>query len=117
VKKLLRILAQKPLYERKCHARLTREYTDGGANICAENEIDTLDNINTHVSLCNIFLLLRVAIHSAVRVFTGEADEIATQSSCGFCVRIFDKLLRTLLFIKISHGFGTGLADLTKDLG
>jgi len=21
--------------ERKCHARLTREYTDGGANICA----------------------------------------------------------------------------------
>jgi hypothetical protein len=22
--------------ERKCHARLTREYTDGGANICAE---------------------------------------------------------------------------------
>jgi len=25
------------------------------------------------------FLFLRVAIHSAVRVFTGEADEIATQ--------------------------------------
>jgi len=24
--------------------RLTREYTDGGANICAENDIDTLDN-------------------------------------------------------------------------
>jgi hypothetical protein len=38
---MLRVLAQKPLKERKCHARLTREYTDGGANICAENEIDT----------------------------------------------------------------------------
>jgi hypothetical protein len=25
------------------------------------------------------FVFLRVAIHSAVRVFTGEADEIATQ--------------------------------------
>jgi hypothetical protein len=28
------------------------------------------------------------AIHSAVRVFTGEADEIAVQSFCGFCVKI-----------------------------
>jgi hypothetical protein len=38
VEKLLRGLTQKPLKERKCHARLTREYTDGGANICAEIE-------------------------------------------------------------------------------
>jgi hypothetical protein len=28
---------------------------------------------------------LRAAIHSAVRVSTGEADEIAAQSPCGFC--------------------------------
>jgi hypothetical protein len=35
--KRLCVLAQKPLKERKCHARLTREYTDGGANICAES--------------------------------------------------------------------------------
>jgi len=34
---LIRVLAQKPPQERKCHARLTREYTDGGANICAES--------------------------------------------------------------------------------
>jgi hypothetical protein len=31
------------------------------------------------------------AIHSAVRVFTGEADEIAAQSFCGFCGELFDK--------------------------
>jgi hypothetical protein len=37
------------------------------------------------------FLFLRVANHSAVRVFTGEADEIATQSPCGFCGEIFNK--------------------------
>ena len=29
------------------------------------------------------------AIHSAVRVFTGEADEIAAQSFRGFCVKLF----------------------------
>jgi hypothetical protein len=28
------------------------------------------------------------AIHSAVRVSTGEADEIAVQSFCGFCVKM-----------------------------
>jgi hypothetical protein len=40
------------------------------------------------------FLLMKMnlvficaAIHSAVRVFTGEADEIAAQSYCGFCVK------------------------------
>jgi len=42
------------------------------------------------------FLLMKMksvficaAIHSAVRVFTGEADEIAAQSYCGFCVKLF----------------------------
>jgi len=78
-KKLLRVLSQKPLIERKCHARLTREYTDGGANICAENEFDTVDNSDRQKFIAVVPLFLRVAIHSAVRVFTGEADEIATQ--------------------------------------
>jgi hypothetical protein len=31
------------------------------------------------------------AIHSAVRVSTGEADEIAAQSLCGFCGSVFKK--------------------------
>jgi hypothetical protein len=31
------------------------------------------------------FFQLRAAIHSAVHVFMGEADEIAAQSLCGFC--------------------------------
>jgi hypothetical protein len=35
------------------------------------------------VSLC-------AAIHSAVRVSTGEADEIAVQSFCGFCGKVFN---------------------------
>jgi hypothetical protein len=30
------------------------------------------------------------AIHSAVRVSTGEADEIAVQSFCGFCGKVFN---------------------------
>jgi hypothetical protein len=53
---------------------------DGGANIYAENEFDTPDNSNRHLFLGTTFLFIRVAIHSAVRVFTGEADEIATQN-------------------------------------
>jgi len=43
------------------------------------------------------FLLMKMkpeficaAIHSAVRVFTGEADEIAAQSYSGFCVKLFN---------------------------
>jgi hypothetical protein len=43
------------------------------------------------------FLLMKMksvficaAIHSAVRVFTGEADEIAVQSLSGFCGKIFN---------------------------
>ena len=39
----------------------------------------------------NKIRIVRVAIHSAVHVFMGEADEIATQSPSGFCGRIFDK--------------------------
>ena len=35
-------------------------------------------------------IFICAAIHSAVRVFTGEADEIAAQSYCGFCVKIFN---------------------------
>jgi hypothetical protein len=50
-KKMLRVLAQKPLKERKCHARLTREYTDGGANICAEKEFETANNSKHSYSL------------------------------------------------------------------
>jgi hypothetical protein len=88
---VLRVLPQKPLSERKCHARLTREYTDGGANICAENDFDTFIAVSTHILLRTILFLLRAAIHSAVRVFTGEADEIAAQSLCGFCGRSFNK--------------------------
>ena len=45
---MLRVLPQKPLIERKCHARLTHGYMDGGANICAEFEFDTFDNSNRH---------------------------------------------------------------------
>jgi hypothetical protein len=74
------VLPQKPLKEHKCHARLTREYTDGGANICAENELDTFDNSGRQKFIAVVTLFLRVAIHSAVRVFTGEADEIVTQN-------------------------------------
>ncbi len=44
-----------------------------------------LTTVNTDISLCGTLLFLRAAIHSAVRVFTGEADEIAAQSLCGFC--------------------------------
>jgi hypothetical protein len=57
VEKMLRVLSQKPLNERKCHARLTREYTDGGANICAENEFDTLDNSNHNFAMGDAFPL------------------------------------------------------------
>jgi hypothetical protein len=68
-------------------ARLTREYTDGGANICAE-----LTRFSSAKNLFfadeNEILFICAAIHSAVRVFTGEADEIAVQSCCGFCVKI-----------------------------
>jgi hypothetical protein len=38
-----------------------------------------LITVTAILSWFDTFLFLRVAIHSAVRVFTGEADEIATQ--------------------------------------
>jgi hypothetical protein len=38
-----------------------------------------LITVTAILSYSDTFLFLRVAIHSAVRVFTGEADEIATQ--------------------------------------
>jgi hypothetical protein len=43
---------------------------------------------NTPLLLLQTFIFLRVAIHSAVHVSMGEADEIATQSLCGFCGKI-----------------------------
>jgi hypothetical protein len=73
VEKLLRVLSQKPLNERKCHARLTREYTDGGANICAENEFDAPDNSNCHFTLGDAFfsssawLSIPPSVYSRVR--------------------------------------------------
>jgi hypothetical protein len=39
----------------------------------------------TAISFGFPFCFLCAAIHSAVRVSTGEADEIAAQSHCGFC--------------------------------
>jgi hypothetical protein len=54
------------------------------------------DQLNFHQQK-TCFLLMKMkpvficaAIHSAVRVFTGEADEIAVQSFCGFCVKVFN---------------------------
>jgi hypothetical protein len=87
---LSKILTQKPQRDRKCHARLTREYTDGGANISAESTRFSSAK-NSFFADENEILFIRVVIHSAVRVFTGEADEITTQSYCGFCGRISGK--------------------------
>jgi hypothetical protein len=67
-------------------ARLTREYTDGGANICAENEIGTADRSVRQNFITTAFFILRVAIHSAVHVSMGEADEIATQKVAAFAL-------------------------------
>ena len=36
-------------------------------------------------------IFIWASIHSAVRVSTGEADEIAAQSLCGFCGRVLNK--------------------------
>ena len=67
--------------ERKWSARLTHEYMDGGATICAENEIDAVDCYVRHKFTAIVPFFLREAIHSAVHVFMGEADEIASQNS------------------------------------
>jgi hypothetical protein len=47
------------------------------------------------------------AIHSAVRVFTGEADEIAVQSFCGFCGKVFNY---KMLYIFILLALATNIA-------
>jgi hypothetical protein len=47
------------------------------------------------------------AIHSAVRVSTGEADEIAAQSFCGFCGKVF---IYKMLYIVSLLVFATNLA-------
>jgi len=56
-----------------------------------------LITVNTHISLSDAFIFLRAAIHCAVRVFTGEADEIAAQSLCGFCGKILKPVCGSLL--------------------
>jgi hypothetical protein len=49
---------------------------DGGANICAEaTQFSSAKNL--FFADENEHLFIWAAIHSAVRVFTGEADEIA----------------------------------------
>jgi hypothetical protein len=57
---------------------------------------------NQHIALVGLLLFIRVAIHSAVRVFTGEADEIATQHFAAFAVnfsRYSEALFLCLLWI------------------
>jgi len=65
----------------------------------------------TTVNIPLLFLhtrnFLRAAIHSAVRVFTGEADEIAAQSLCGFCDKISTN--REASFFRYIH-FGLSIA-------
>jgi hypothetical protein len=61
---------------------------DGGANICAEStQFSSAKNLFFADEKKTVFIC--AAIHSAVRVFTGEADEIAAQSYCGFCEKVF----------------------------
>jgi hypothetical protein len=61
------------------------------------------------------FLLMKMkpvficaAIHSAVRVFTGEADEIAVQSYSGFCGKV---LTYKMLHIAGLLGLATNIAS------
>ncbi len=56
------------------------------------------------------------AIHSAVRVSTGEADEIAAQSLCGFCGKITVQRPKRLierenLFLCLAFPEGAGDGD------
>jgi hypothetical protein len=62
-----------------------------------------LTTVNTHIPLSGAFLFLRAAIHSAVRVFMGEADEIAAQSLCGFCGEIFTTQRRAFFVPSLSN--------------
>jgi hypothetical protein len=73
-----------------------------------KNAFDIFDNNISHLSLCDTFLLLRAAIHSAVRVFTGEADEIAAQSYSGFCGKF---LTYKMLHIAVLLVLATNIAS------
>jgi hypothetical protein len=64
----------------------------GRATICAGKEFDTPEESNRQFHLDETFLFLREAIHSAVRVFTGEADEIAELSLAVFAVKHFQSI-------------------------
>jgi hypothetical protein len=59
-------------------------------------------------------IFICAAIHSAVRVSTGEADEIAAQSFCGFCGEVLNyKLLAVYLnWIMVPEGATTSVAEL-----
>jgi hypothetical protein len=53
------------------------------------------------------FLFLRVAIHSAVRVFTGEADEIATQH-LRLLRQSYQQTIKIPIFLKNSRAMRGG---------
>jgi hypothetical protein len=57
----------------------------------ARNQLDFHQQKTSFLLMKMKAVFICAAIHSAVRVFTGEADEIAAQSYCGFCVRISKK--------------------------
>jgi len=77
--KLLRVFAQKPRRRAQRLSLPHAEYSTAERAFALENEFDTPDYSNRHLLLDAAFLFLRAAIHSAVRVSTGEADEIAAQ--------------------------------------
>jgi hypothetical protein len=54
----------------------------------ARNQLDFHQQKACFLLMKMKFVFICAAIHSAVRVFTGEADEIAAQSYSGFCVKI-----------------------------
>jgi len=56
----------------------------------ARNQLDFHQQKTCFLLMKMKFVFICAAIHSAVRVFTGEADEIAVQSYCGFCVKLFN---------------------------
>jgi hypothetical protein len=48
----------------------------------------------TESFVCPPIAFIRADIHSAVRVFKGEADEIAAQSFRGFCGKAFQQTVK-----------------------
>jgi hypothetical protein len=85
-------------------ARLTREYTDGGANICAEKEFDAVDNNDRQKFIVIVPLFLRVAIHSAVRVlplYRWRSSLLPASFKRAFGRRAYTSPLRVLI-----HGWG-----------